>query len=991
MVVALSVFFCSFCDGQTTDFEGKRIIRAELSENPLDARDLESAQLLKAGDVYTRDAVAASIDRLFATGRFADIAVDAEPSADGVAVRYVVTPQWFVGHIGAEGKLKNPPNRGNIVNVSGINLADRFETEMVPRAERRIRALFERNGLYESTVETIVDREPRAQQVNLTFSVKAGKRARYETPTLQGEPMLSEGAILRATGWKRFLIGGYKKVTEQRTRNAVRGVLKKYQKQDRLTAKVEMRGVQYDKKTRRVHPTLYLEAGPKVKVKAIEAKVSKRNLRKYVPIYEEQRVDRDLLVEGARNLRDYFQRQGYYDADIDFRQRRVANDELLIEYVISRGERYKLVQVTVEGNKYFPTNTIRERMFLEPAGLLHFRHGRYSEAMRKKDIENIKNLYLANGFHDANVTSDVVRDFNGKKGDLAVNFHVNEGPQWFVAGLQLEGVENLDRQDLLNLLSQSEGQPFSETNIAADRAAILTRYYSNGFPDATFQYSTSPAAEPNRVLVRYLVTEGQEQFIRDVVINGFETTKPKMMERRITVKPGDPLSPIAVTDSQKNLYDTGVFAKVTTAVQNPEGTTQRKFTIFDINEANRYNLSLGFGADVARLGGTTTDLTTPAGSTGFSPRVSMDLTRVNLWGRGHYVSLRGRVSTLDQRASINYTAPRFNNVEGRNITFTALWQATRDVRTFSSRREEASVQVSQQFTKALTGLLRYTWRNVSVADVVIPTLLIPQLLQPVRIGMISADIAHDRRNDPADATRGIFTTADVAIASNVFGSQRSFVRGLARNSSYHRLTRKLLLARETSFGAILPFHVAPGLSNQESIPLPERFFGGGSTSHRGFPENQAGPRDIGVDANGKVVSQPTGFPLGGNALLFNMTELRFPAVGENITGVVFHDMGNIFTDVGSITFRARQRDLQDFNYMVHAVGAGIRYRTPIGPVRVDLSYSLNPPSFRGFQGTTQELLQCNPNLPISQLPGFCQSVVQSTGHFNFFFSIGQTF
>lgn len=114
-------------------------------------------------------------------------------------------------------------------------------------------------------------------------------------------------------------------------------------------------------------------------------------------------------------------------------------------------------------------------------------------------------------------------------------------------------------------------------------------------------------------------------------------------------------------------------------------------------------------------------------------------------------------------------------------------------------------------------------------------------------------------------------------------------------------------------------------------------------------------------------------------------------IGENIGGVLFHDAGNVYRSVSDISFRASQHNLQDFNYMVHAAGFGIRYRTPIGPVRVDLAYSINPPSFLGFKGTYADLLLCNPNLPQSELPSQCQSTKQNTGHFQFFFSIGQTF
>jgi hypothetical protein len=135
----------------------------------------------------------------------------------------------------------------------------------------------------------------------------------------------------------------------------------------------------------------------------------------------------------------------------------------------------------------------------------------------------------------------------------------------------------------------------------------------------------------------------------------------------------------------------------------------------------------------------------------------------------------------------------------------------------------------------------------------------------------------------------------------------------------------------------------------------------------------------------------TGFPLGGTAIFFNQTELRFPLFGENIGGVLFHDAGNAYSSLGNLSFRVSQRNLQDFDYMVHAVGFGIRYRTPVGPIRVDLAYSINPPRFFGFKGTLQDLINAGVN-PCVPAPGAAsQCVVQSVSHFQYFFSIGQTF
>ena len=749
----------------------------------------------------------------------------------------------------------------------------------------------------------------------------------------------------------------------------------------------------YDPATKRVKPTLAINPGPKVKIQALEAKVSQGKLKKYVPVYEERRVDRDLLVEGARNLRSYFEDQGYYDVVIDFKQLAPGPDELVIEYTINKGERHKLVHVALEGNNYFDNETLRERMFLQEAGFLRFRHGRYSDLMLSKDEQNISNLYQGNGFRDVKVTSTTQDDYNGKQGDMGVTLHIDEGPQWFVDNLEITGMKQIPRSDIEGLLASAAGQPYSEVNVAADRTAILTEYYNRGYPDATFQWWAIPAGAPHHVNLKYQITEGQRRYVRDIIVTGLRRTRPQLVLNHMQLAKGDPLALSNVTAAQKTLYDTGIFAKVEAGIQNPSGDTTRKYVLYDIVEAARYMVNVGVGAEIARIGPTTTNVAAPVGGTGFSPRVSMDVTRINFLGLGHMVTVRGRASNIEQMGSIDYVAPRFRNAEGRNVTLTGLYDLSRNVRTFASKREEGSIQVSQQLSKADTALFRLTYRRVSISDVVIPTLLVPSLLQPVRLGMFSANFVEDRRDNPTDAHRGRFNTGNVEIATHILGSQRNFVRVLGRNATYTPFHHgQWVFARQTTFGIIKPFSTPVGLTEAEAIPLPERFFGGGSTSHRGFPENQAGPRDVGTPAGlGAQATQPTGFPLGGNAILFNTLEWRFPFLGQNIGGVLFHDAGNVYSRLGNISFRVSQRNLQDFDYMVHAVGFGIRYRTPVGPVRVDLAYSINPPSFLGFKGTAQDLLQCNPNLPPDQLPSVCTPVQQNVSHFQFFFSIGQAF
>src|SRR5208282_1421506 len=121
--------------------------------------------------------------------------------------------------------------------------------------------------------------------------------------------------------------------------------------------------------------------GPEVEVHAVGAKVSQGKLRSLVPVFEEHTVDDSLLIEGARNLRDYFQSEGYFDAEVEFKRQRVVNDKADIDYLINPGKRHKLVLIEIQGNKYFNTGAIRERMSVLRTSLLQFRRGRYSESL----------------------------------------------------------------------------------------------------------------------------------------------------------------------------------------------------------------------------------------------------------------------------------------------------------------------------------------------------------------------------------------------------------------------------------------------------------------------------------------------------------------------------------------------------------------------------------------------------------------------------------
>ncbi len=972
-------------------FEGLTIRRITFDPvaQPLESSVIDSLIPLRQGQPYHAQQARDAIEKLHATGRYEDIQIDAEPLDSGVSLRFITTNSWFFGHIEIQGDVSEPPSPGQILSVAGLALGQPFDEGQVAVAEEKIRQLLVNNGYFDAAVSHHFEYDKAYQQVRVTYEVHVHKRAHYTTPAITGDTsVLSAKQIDKATDWQRFIMPGYRGITQTRTRVGIDKIRLEYQKSNHLLGTVTFGGISEngDKPAGRV-PTgtalINVNPGPVVEVKATGAKVSQKTLREYLPIYEEGTVDSDLLAEGVTNLREYFQQRGYFDVAVDFSQQKVQDGKTEIEYAIDPGERHRLVALFIRGNKYFDEKTIRERMSILPRSF-EFRRGRYSEALAARDKAVIEDLYRSNGFRDVHVVTDSKDDYKQVKGDIAAYFTINEGSQYFVEALVVTGVEKLDLSGTLDRLSSQQGQPFSEFDIASDREAIIDRYGAAGYSDATFEWAWALGSSPSTVVLKFMIHEGDPQFVREVVVTGLSSTRSSLVYTQIKEHSGDPLSATSMTDTQRRLYDLGIFSQVNMAVQNPDGEETRRLVLYDLQEASRYSLTGSLGTEFGRLGGGTPaeDLSNPGGSTTLTPRVSLGLTRLNLFGLGQSLGLQVRLSSVQQRASVNYFVPRLFSRQTLDANFTVLYDDTYDVNTFRAIRREVSAQVSQHVSKTLTYFYRFSYRDVGVSNLKISPLLVPRLAQTVRIGVGSFNMVHDRRDDPTDPHKGIYSTLDLGLATKAFGSQTSFFRVLGRNATYYRLGPKFVFARETQFGVEPAFHTntVTDPNDPDPIPLPERFYGGGGNTMRGYPQNQAGPRD-----------KDTGFPLGGSALFFNNTELRFPLYGANLRGVLFEDMGNVFSSIGNLSFRYNQRPAQngisDFNYMSHAVGFGLRYRTPLGPLRLDVAYGLNPPRYTGFPGNYSQLVQCSATASTSP----CTVSEQQVSHFQFFFSIGQAF
>jgi outer membrane protein assembly complex protein YaeT len=947
-------------------YEGLRIAAIEFQpeDQPFSRMELDQRLPFAVGSEFHETGLRQAIQSLFASGRYADLAVDAAEVDGKLVLRFLTRRAYFVGRVLALG-AKAPPSASQIIDAARLRLGTRYVDSQRVQAVESIQDLLRQNGFYRARVSSNVEYDQAEQQAGVTFRIVPRDRARFEQPVITGNPERLDSRIVWATHWKRLYgLLGWQQVTQQRLRQGVDNVRGYYEKHNFFDSRVTLTRLEYAESTNRLKPTLDVQVGRKVSIRAVGARISSGKLKQLVPIFQEHATDADLLLEGQRNIQQYLFSEGYFEAKVAYEvTKETAPQQQVVTYSAVRGPRHRFVFLQISGNHYFTTQTIRERLLIEPAGLPRFPYGRFSEAYLRQDLQAIRNLYQSNGFRDVSVTFRSEDNYRGRNHRLALFIRIEEGPQWLISDLSIEGAREGDLAMLRSRLASSAGQPFSEANIASDRDNLLNFYYGLGYVNASFDYSAVPTGDSNRIHLRYIVHPGSQLFVRNIFTSGLETTKSRLVTSRIELKEGEPLSLPQQTDSQRRLYDLGIFARVNTAIQNPLGDEEFKNVLYDMEEARHYSLNVGVGAQIARIGGGVTSLNNPAGTTGFSPRFAFGITRLNLLGLGQTIGLQTALSTIEQRVALTYFIPHFVSRENLSLSITTLLDNSSDIRTFTANRREGSIQLGQRLSRAYTIQGRLVFRNVTLANLKINQLLVPLLSQPETVGTSEFSVIQDKRDDPTDAHHGIYTTLNLSYAPGVLGSQTHFARGQFRNSTYHALGRDWVFARSTQFGLISRF------SGRPSIPLAERLYSGGSTSIRAFPDFQAGPRDL-----------TTGFPLGGNVLFTNTLELRFPLYGDNLAAVVFHDAGNVYSSLNSFTLRFRQRDLRDFNYTVQSAGFGLRYRTPIGPIRLDFSFSPDAPRFFGLKGTEQDYIN-----------GTAVSTVQKINAFQFHFSLGQAF
>jgi outer membrane protein assembly factor BamA len=941
-------------------YEGQTVAAVDLVANPkISVDSLRPLVEQKVGEGYSSSKIENTISALKKAGQFNKIEVAVKPDPGGLHLIFTLEPALYFGVFQFPGATKEF-SYTHLLQVVDIPSPTPYQQELVSKATGALTQFLVSYGYFQAQVRPEPQFDETHMLANVVFHVTLGRRARIGQVEVRGPEPSEANRLLHATRSlpatvRRGSLKAGKPYSPKRIDSAVAFMKRDLASQHRLASKVRFDQSQYHPDNNDADIIIDARPGPIVKVRVAGAKLSwlpflrEKQMKKLIPIFSEGTVDQDLVEEGRRNLIDFFQSKGYFGVKVTANfENQPSNIDLI--YDISRGRRYRVEVVQFRGNQHVDRSELVQQVTVQPHGHLLSR-GKFSDKLVHESVQAITAFYKNRGFEEAKVDPDVV----DRERKIYVAFQITEGPQTLVNRLTLQGNARMAGAELAPTsgFHLGSGQPFSPKGLADDRSHILATYLNHGFLNCEFDSKvTRLVSDPHRVDVTYTISENQQVQVDNVLLVGNTHTRPSLLKKTVNIAPESPLSQGQLLAGESRLQETGLFDWVSVEPERPITDQTNEDVLVKVHEAGRSEVTYGFGLEVARRGGNLPAGTialpglppvtsgapnfTAAEKTFVSPRGSLGFTRYNLRGLAESASISALLSRLDQRALATYSQPHFRGSSWSSL-FSASIEHTTENPTFAAQLAEGSWQFEKPLNKDKSRRiqLRYRFRRTILSDLLIPDLVLPQD-RNVRVSSLSATWIRDTRDKPLDATRGFYETLDLGITPKALGSNTNFARFLGQ-TAYYKPVGSIVWANRLTLGLAKSFAGS-------DVPTSERFFSGGETTLRGFPINGAGPqRTVPACTNPSVASTCVNLqvPVGGNQLFIFNSELRFPlGIKKGLGAAVFYDGGNVYGSIGVSQF------IRDYS---NTVGVGLRYATPVGPVRFDIGRNLDP--IRGVKAT----------------------------------------
>jgi outer membrane protein insertion porin family len=665
-----------------------------------------------------------------------------------------------------------------------------------------------------------------------------------------------------------------------------------YASEDFRRAEIELKERNFD--VERGIVNLVLEAIPREKITiVIEGADVPLSLLK--PIWEANIFEEWGLSEGEAKIVGYLRQKGYIFVTVNSSFESSAK-EFKIVYDVSPGKKYKIRRMTFEGLSHFtPTQIKSELLIRTNIPLLSKIDGaRLFELPRE-----IEFLYKTQGFPDTRV--DLV--FEKAENNVRPIFYVDEGVQQTIQTIAFDGMQSFSKETLLQQIGASEGGFFFQPDVQRDLEQLANFYMNNAFRGTEINAQIQEVSE-NRFDLRFSIVEGEKVTIERIIVTGHKVTKMGTILREVQVSENGLASYDAIRETERRLANLGIFSEV--RIEEIPISPQRVNLLVSVREGSRHYASLGIGLE------TKSDPQTFAvWNNEIRPRGTAEFTRNNILGIAADFSIFGQISTRERRLVFSYEQPYFFSFP--LATYINAWYELEERKSFTYDRRGVHLGVIKVLSaeKNMNLLTTLGYEKTILRELYILESEVDRQYFPYSKTSIAESFILDRRNDPFNALSGHFISAALEWAYPLFNAESDFLKLFTKYQHF------IPVFPDWTFSGTFRMGLGRG-----KMPIHERFFAGGSNSFRGTRFDELGPKD-------PVSGQPT----GGKALLLFNFEMTFPLLSAfpDLYGAFFYDVGNVW---------ALRSDV-DLSSLQNALGLGLRYKTPLGPIRLEIAWHVD--------------------------------------------------
>lgn len=892
------------------------------SSLPLADEDLISTVPIRAGDLFDRKVLQESIENLSKRDIFDHINVETKNTSEGVEVIFDLQPTPIIGEIIVAGNKTIDTKK--IKRISEARIGSKLDFALLEQGKSQIEDAYKAEGFYETEISVNIEDRSVAPQVVASFHIKEGYRSKLHTTTLRGTfppdiRPLKDKFITAAKGIV---------ATKKNIKALGQELLLALRQEGYLQASVKVQSTDYDISTQDVDVELFVS--PRRPISIIFTGNNFFSPSELLaPLHMETRTvpfSPHAISTLVREITRLYQNYGFWFAEVDYRTQPSEGRRRLYEIIIHENEQVRIRNIHFDGNKHISSRELASLMKTRSRGfwiLKHWRPGYLMKDPLVEDLSAFEELYDRRGY--IGTTAIVEFHYHKQRRLMDLVILIDEKPQIHLKEIVLEFKKSSDtnkqatdnQQFTKDTFSELEGiypkipvgEPLDRDRIEQERRRINEELLRLGYPNATLE----TRLDETREKLRYIIDPGEHISVGSVWLQGNHFTHDFVIKRELSFQPGHDWDPSKLEKSVESLYRLGLFRSVNIEPFDGQLDGPVEDIAVRVEERDTGSFDTGIG------------LNTEDGL-----HLAAELGQRNLAGNGSSLILgfdtflKSSPILNAARSRVVYTTPHFLDTSGDLVTEGFAQYGIKLFKNYSYNRLGTSFFLRDSPAEKMLGRFGLVAFEENVFDVK-PDIAIGSDDNGSRfLSMLQLDLDFDRRNDTFNPTRGFRSFLEAKLASELLGSAVSFA-GLSLQQSFYSplgeyfgMGHQLVLAENIRLARLIPF------AGTEVIPLSQRLFLGGRDSLRGFSLGAVGPRGF----SGNIVGGDTSFIIN--------SELQY-GVTENFLGVLFLDIGQaILERKGNF-----QGDPLHFSDARFSPGIGARYKTPIGPVSVDLGFALD--------------------------------------------------